>query len=578
MVTLSDNALTVLRSRYLKRDNEGKLCETPEELFHRVAKAIAGVEKNNQSARHWEKRFFEALSSLDFLPNSPTLMNAGTPLGQLSACFVLPVEDSLDSIFSTLKNTALIHQSGGGTGFNFSKLRPQGDYIKTTSGESSGPVSFMKIYDAATGQIKQGGKRRGANMGILNIDHPDIEEFITCKLDTIVLNNFNISVGMSDAFMKAAINDADWELKHPRTKKTVKKLKAKKLWQQIIENAWKTGDPGLIFLDKIQESNPTPKLGTIDATNPCGEVPLLPYEPCNLGSINLSRMLKEEKEVTVDWEKLEHTIETAIRFLDNVIDANNYIIPEIEQMAKGNRKIGLGVMGWAEMLIKLKVPYNSTEALELAENLMHFINEKSLEMSQALAEEKGSFPNWEQSIYHPDTPVRNATRTSVAPTGTIAIIADTSPSIEPLFALAFKRENVLKEQTLEEVNKLLIECLKDRQLYSDHLMDKIIESGGINELDEIPEDVKELFPTSLDIPYHYHIKHQLVFQEYTDNAISKTINLPEKATLEDVENAYLLAWKGGAKGITIFRYGSKGKQVLSKLDKHFIEPCKVCVE
>lgn len=580
MKTLNANALRVLESRYLLKNSDGSIVETPEQLFKRVAHHIANAEhllNNSEQQLHWEKEFFAVMSRLEFLPNSPTLMNAGLPLNQLSACFVLPVEDSIADIFTTLKNTALIQQSGGGTGFNFSALRHNGDFINSSHGYSTGPISFMKIFDAATDNIKQGGKRRGANMGILNIDHPDIEEFIELKNVEGVLSNFNISVGITDAFMIAVEKNADWELKHPISRKSIKSIPARALWNKIISNAWLTGDPGLIFLDTINESNPTPKIGAITCTNPCGEVPLLSYEACNLGSIDAAKFYDEKKN-KIDYERLEKCITTAIRFLDNVIEVNNYVIPEIKTMVKGNRKIGLGIMGWAELLIKLETPYASEKAVKLGEELMAFINEKSFDASQKLAEERGVFKNWDNSIYNGQAKIRNATRTSIAPTGTISIIAGTSSSIEPLFALAIHRENVLNNETLTEINEACLSYLKGKNLLTDEIVSEIKKTGSIQNTG-LPNEIKELFKTSLEIEPYWHIQHQVAFQKHTDNAVSKTINLPGIATVADVENAYLTAWKNKAKGITIYRYGSKSQQVLhSGTDETENQgSCKVCV-
>lgn len=579
MKALNQNALRVLESRYLLKNSDGNIMESPEQLFKRVAHHIAKAEHllgNTKNQEHWEKEFFTVMSRLEFLPNSPTLMNAGLPLNQLSACFVLPVEDSIADIFTTLKNTALIQQSGGGTGFNFSALRHNGDFINSSHGYSTGPISFMKIFDAATDNIKQGGKRRGANMGILNIDHPDIEEFIELKNTEGVLSNFNISVGVSKAFMEAVESNAMWELKHPISRKSIKTIAARELWNKIISNAWLTGDPGLIFLDTINESNPTPNIGSINCTNPCGEVPLLPYEACNLGSIDVAKFFNE-KINGIDYKGLDKCISTAIRFLDNVIEVNNYMIPEIKTMVKGNRKIGLGIMGWAELLIKLEIPYASEKAVKLGEDLMAFINEKSFEASQKLAEERGVFKNWDNSIYSGAVKLRNATRTSIAPTGTISIIAGTSSSIEPLFALAIHRENVLNNETLTEVNEVVIKYLKDKKLLTNDIISEIKKTGSIQNTN-LPKQIKELLKTSLEIEPHWHIMHQVAFQKHTDNAVSKTINLPGSATVSDVENAYLTAWKMSAKGITIYRYGSKSQQVLHSGTEESDNQgsCKVC--
>lgn len=565
MVVLTKNAKEILNDRYLLRDRNGRVVETPQQLFKRVSKFLASAEINNK--REWKKRFFNLMNTLDFLPNSPTLMNAGTPKGQLSACFVLPVNDSLKSIFTTLKNAALIHQSGGGTGFNFSRLRPKDDKTSSYQGTSSGPIAFMKIYDTATENVKQGGKRRGANMGILNVNHPDIEDFITAKSNKNELQNFNISVGITNDFMEAVKNNKDWNLFNPRTLKIEKKINALLLWQLIINEAWKTGDPGLVFLDTINNYNPTPAIGKIESTNPCGEVPLLDYESCNLGSINLSHMITaKENSAEIDWGKLEVTIETAIRFLDNVISLNYYLLPQIKSITQRNRKIGLGVMGWAEMLIKLNIPYASIEALDLAKKLMKFIKEKSYQTSKKLAIEKGMFPEWKNSTHYNGKPLRNATCNSVAPTGTISVIADTSYSIEPLFALAYKRAGILGGKTQIEVNKLFKDKMKSLGLWNTTLKNFIYENGNVKNIDAIPNAVKKVFETSQEIPWKYHLLHQKAFQEYTDNAVSKTINLPENTSPEEIAEIYWTAWKYKLKGITIYRYGSRETQVIQKCD------------
>lgn len=582
MIQLSDNSIKVLQRRYLLRNGAGSAVETPSELFLRVAKYVASAELHwgkVTDATKWEEKFYGIMSSLLFLPNSPTLMNAGTSNNQLSACFVLPVEDNMTAIFTTLKNAALIQQSGGGTGFNFSHLRPKNDMVNSHGATASGPVSFMKIFDAATGHIKQGGRRRGANMGILNIDHPDIEEFIAAKKEKSALTNFNISVGITDAFMHALENNADWQLVHPNTKTVIKKLSARHLWQSIAENAWQTGDPGLIFIDSINAANPTPDLGQIECTNPCGEVPLLSYEPCNLGSVNLSKFIQQNNGCyEINWRLLEDVLHTAIRFLDNVIEVNNYIIPEIKTMAMGNRKIGLGVMGWAELLILLEIPYASEQAVRLAEQLMQFVQETCLKASVSLAKERGSFPNYEKSICRTTGTLRNATRTSIAPTGTISIIAGTSSSIEPLFALAFQRHEVLNGENLFSVNRLFVTCLKKQKLYTEKIMKQAIEEGMANNIKELPVELKNIFLTAIEIPPRWHLLHQLAFQKYTDNAVSKTINLPENTTVNDVEDIYKTAWQNRAKGITIFRNKSKGRQVMYPGIRHVTKGCKVCIE
>jgi ribonucleoside-diphosphate reductase alpha chain len=565
MAALTKNAKEILNDRYLLKDSNGIVIETLKQLFKRVSKFLASAEINNKS--EWEKRFFNLMNKLDFLPNSPTLMNAGTPKGQLSACFVLPVNDSLKSIFTTLKNAALIHQSGGGTGFNFSRLRPKNDKTSSNQGTSSGPIAFMKIYDTATENVKQGGKRRGANMGILNINHPDIEDFITIKTFQNELQNFNISVGITNDFMEAVKNDKVWQLINPRTLKIEKKINARILWQLIINEAWKTGDPGLVFLDTINKYNPTPAIGKIESTNPCGEVPLLDYESCNLGSINLSHMVtQKENFAEIDWEKLTITTETAIRFLDNVLSVNYYLLPQIKSITLRNRKIGLGVMGWAEMLIKLNISYASLEALDLAKKVMRFIKEKSYQTSKKLAIEKGMFPEWKNSKHCNGNPLRNATCNSIAPTGTISVIADASYSIEPLFALAYKRTGILGGKTQIEVNKLFKEKMKSLGLWNTVLKKHIFETGNIKNYEAIPSALKKVFETSQEIPWKYHLFHQKAFQEFTDNAVSKTINLPENTSPEEIAEIYWTAWEYNLKGITIYRYGSRENQVIQKCD------------
>ncbi len=561
---LTVNAFEVVRERYLLKNEGGELVETPTEMFQRVAKAIAEVDKKHDADfEDSYENFFEMLGKLQFLPNSPTLFNANAPLGQLSACFVLPVEDSLESIFETVKNTALIEQTGGGVGFDFSSLRPKGDIVKSTKGVASGPVSFMRVFDTVTEVIKAGGKRRGAMMGVLRADHPDIEEFIESKSEEGPLSNFNISVTVGDDFMRAVDDGETIDLVNPRTESVVDEVEARKIWDKIVENAWESGDPGLLFLDEINRNNPTPEVGRITATNPCGEVPLLPNEPCNLGSINLSKMVNESEEgVEVDWEKLETVTKRAIHFLDNVIDANSYPLSEIEEMAKSNRKIGLGVMGWAELLIMLEIPYNSEEALSLAEEIMSFISQKAREKSVELGHERGSFPNFDESIWSEEyETMRNATVTSIAPTGSISIIAGCSSSIEPLFSIAFMRD-VLEGTRLFEVNPIFERVSKERDFYSADLMKEIAKKGSVQEIEGIPEDVKDLFVTAFDIEPEWHVKMQAAFQKHVDNAVSKTVNLPKNAGVKDVEKVYRLAWELDCKGITIYRYGSKEEQVL----------------
>jgi ribonucleoside-diphosphate reductase alpha chain len=563
---LTDTALTVLKARYLKRDLNNEIVETPEALFQRVAHSVAQAERtfgNAQAADRWEEAFWESLTHLDFLPNSPTLMNAGSALGQLSACFVLPVADSMSEIFESLKLAALIQQSGGGTGFAFSSLRPQGDFVASTGGMASGPVSFMRIFDCATENIRQGGRRRGANMGVLRVDHPDIEAFIDAKRDGQSFRNFNLSVAVTDAFMEAADMDRPFTLCHPRTGQGLRTVSAAELLSRIARAAWRTGDPGLLYLDAINRANPTPALGLIEATNPCGEVPLLPYEACNLGSINLSHMVRRESTgYAVDWDKLAYTTRLATRFLDNVIEVGQWPAPQIASMVRGNRKVGLGVMGWAELLIRLGIPYASEAAVSLADDLMQVVSDQALAASAHLADERGVFPNWATSIYAPQgRRVRNATRTSIAPTGTLSILAGTSASIEPLFALAYRRRSLDGQRTFTELNPLFAHYARQQGFDSERLRQELGNRGILTDLAQVPESAKTLFRTALELSPEDHLRMQMAFQRHVDNAVSKTVNLPHPATVADVAAIYRQAWEWGLKGMTVFRYGSKGKQV-----------------
>jgi len=563
--SLSENAKKVLEKRYLKKDDSGKVVEAPADMFRRVAKNIATADsyygKNRDEVIRTEEEFYRMMSSLEFLPNSPTLMNAGRDLQQLSACFVLSIDDSMESIFETIKDTALIHKTGGGTGFSFSRLRPKNSAVRSTGGVSSGPVSFMKVFNAATQAVIQGGTRRGANMGILRVDHPDILEFITCKESDKEITNFNISVAVTEDFIKKALKGEDYELIDPHTKSCVQKLNAKKVLDLIIKMAWRNGEPGIIFIDRINRDNPTPAVGEIESTNPCGEQPLLPYESCNLGSINLARMIENG---TLNWNKLGETVKKAVHFLDNVIDMNSYPLKRIEEMTKSNRKIGLGVMGFADMLLLLGVQYDSENSIQLAEKVMKFILEMSQEASRELARERGAFPNFEKSALNTPgaKPLRNATLTTIAPTGTLSIIANCSSGIEPIFAISYIR-NILDNTKFVEVHPYFQEVAEEKGFYSNELMSLIAQKGSLRGLEEIPEDIQKLFVTAHDIEAVWHIRMQAAFQKYTNNAVSKTVNLPHDAAEDDVRNIYMLAYESGCKGVTIYRDQSREEQVLN---------------
>lgn len=575
---LSPNQLKVLRNRYLLKDEDGKVIETPSELFRRVAKNLAVVEKSDKRKKV-EADFYEVMSRLEFLPAGRTLNNAGTPQSQLANCFVLPVEDSMEGIFDAVKWMAMVHQRGGGTGFNFSKLRPKGDVVtKSTGGFATGPVSFMKVFDIATRQVMQGGKKRGANMGILNVDHPDILDFISAKSERGEIENFNISVGVTDDFMKAVDQDKEWHLRNQRTGEVVQTIRAKTLMGQLVSMAWRTGDPGLIFLDPINRNNPLlAKYGRIDATNPCGEQPLHPFDACNLGSINLAKFVKpySRKSVNpdknIDWERLRFVVHTGVRMLDDVIDACKYPLPQITETVRSNRRIGLGVMGWADMLYQLRVPYDSDEGIKLAKKIAKFIQDESWQMSSDLAKEKGVFPRWKESSFVKEgKKVRNVAITTIAPTGSISMLSDASSGIEPVFALAYTK-NVVEDSGLSYINKYFEQELAqslwadgdNEHKVRDRIVREVAQQGSVAHISGVPEEVKTVYRTAHDIAPAWHVKMQAAWQKYTDNAVSKTINFPHTTTIDDVESAYMMAWKMGCKGITIYRDGSKDVQILS---------------
>ena len=565
---LTESALRILEARYLKKDIRGNLTETPEEMFRRVANAVASAELSYDAKadiRAVEDEFYRIMANLEFLPNSPTLINAGRKLGQLSACFVLPVDDSMELIFDAVRSAAIVQKSGGGTGFSFSRVRPENDRVKSTGGVASGPVSFMRVFDVTTDVVSQGGMRRGANMAILDERHPDIMKFVMAKNHFIGLANFNLSVAVTDEFMDAVIVRADYNLVNPRSRKVVGELNARDVFDKIVALAWETGDPGLVFIDRVNECNPTPKLGRIEGTNPCGEQPLLPYESCNLGCVNLSRMIRtENSNPEIDYRKLGKTVRVGIRFLDNVIEVNKLPLKKIEEMTKKTRKIGIGVMGFADMLIQLNIPYDSEKAIKVASNIMEFINKEAIKASAELAEKRGAFPSFKGSIYDvvDGKKLRNATCTTIPPSGTLSIIAGCSSGIEPLYSLVFQH-NILNGSELLEINPYFEEIAKLRGFYSNEIFPLLAQGTDVNDIEEVPDDVKRLFATAHKIAPEIHVRIQAAFQQHIQNAVSKTVNLPQKARLDDVAKIYLLAYKEGLKGITIYRDGSLAEQPLS---------------
>jgi ribonucleoside-diphosphate reductase alpha chain len=567
-LVLAANAMTVLARRYLAKGSDGTPSETPEELFRRVARHIARAEilfDRGANADEWEERFYRAMTCLDFLPNSPTLMNAGRELGQLSACFVIPVDDSMESIFDAVKHTALIHKSGGGTGFSFSRLRPQQDRVGSTGGVASGPLSFMQVFDKTTDVIKQGGMRRGANMAILDVTHPDIQRFITVKRQSGVLTNFNLSVGVTDAFMRAVGAEGEYELVNPHTGEAVDRLRAREVFDLIVDMAWESGDPGIVFIDEINRHNPTPQLGRIESTNPCGEQPLLPYESCNLGSINLARMVDgSSSSATLDYDRLGNLVRLAVRFLDDVIEVNEFPLAEIRERTLSTRKIGLGVMGFADLLLRMGIPYDSEAALATAERVSAFIADTANTASEDLARERGVFPAFPGSIYDTDggPHYRNASRTTIAPTGSLSILANCSSGIEPLFALTYVRR-ILDGEDFLEVNPHFEQVARERGFYSEQLMRALADGTRLQDRTDVPDDIKRLFVCAYDIAPEWHVKMQAAFQRHTDSAVSKTVNFPRTATREDVATVYLQAYEHHLKGITIYRDGSRSDQVLS---------------